>query len=93
MAPPAAPSTATRAATSRRRAYDQPESDALAGVIERPEELLNETDNGENESPLTIQLAGLMENVQVAAREQVAYMVDMAKADALEMLGETKQGG
>ena len=26
-----------------------------------------------------------------AARKQVAYMVDMAKADALDLLGETRQ--
>ena len=38
-----------------------------------------------------IRLAGLIENVQGAAREQVAYMVDMAKADALDLLGETRQ--
>ena len=42
---------------------------------------------------LTIDPAGLIRNVQGAAREQVAYMVDMAKADALEMLGESRKGG
>ena len=36
-------------------------------------------------------MAGLIENYHVAAREQVAYMVDMAKADALDLLGETRQ--
>ena len=36
-------------------------------------------------------LAGLIENIQAAARKQVAYMVDMAKADALDLLGETRQ--
>jgi len=41
--------------------------------------------------PLTIDLAGLIGNVQGAAREQVAYMVDKAKADALDLLGETRQ--
>ena len=36
-------------------------------------------------------LAGPIESVQGVARDQVAYMVDMAKADALELLGETRQ--
>ena len=40
---------------------------------------------------LTIDLAGLIESVQEVAEEQVAYMVDMAKADALDLLGETRQ--
>ena len=40
---------------------------------------------------LTVDLAGLVENVRGAAREQVAYMVDMAKSDALDLLGETRQ--
>jgi len=62
-------------------------NDALAGDIERLERLLG----GQDESPLTIDLAGLIENVQGAAMEQVAYMVDMAKADALDLLGETRQ--
>ena len=47
--------------------------------------------DGQQSSPLTIDLAGLIENVQGAAREQVAYMVDMAKSDALDLLGETRQ--
>jgi len=59
--------------------------------IEHLEKLLNETGDGPDESPLTIDLAGLIENVQGVAREQVAYMVDMAKADALELLGEYKK--
>ena len=33
----------------------------------------------------------VIEDVQGAAREQVAYMVDMAKADALDLLGESGQ--
>ena len=60
-------------------------------AIERVDNLLNETEDGQDESPLTIDLAGLYANVQGAAREQVAYMVDMAKADALELIGETRQ--
>ena len=66
-------------------------NEALAGDIERLERLLIETGNGQDESPLTIDLAGLVENVQGSAREQVAYMVDMAKAEALDLLGETRQ--
>ena len=53
--------------------------------------LLIETRDGQRASPLTIGLAGLIENVQEASREQVAYLVDMAKADALGLLGETKK--
>ena len=41
-----------------------------------------ETGEGQNQSPLTMDLAGLVETVQGSAREQVAYLVDMAKADA-----------
>ena len=66
-------------------------NEALAGGIERLERLLIQTGDGQDESPLTIDLAGLIENVQGAAREQVAYLVDMAKADALDLLGETRQ--
>ena len=54
------------------------------------ERMLNETGDGQDESSLTLDLAGLVENVQGAAREHIAYMVDMAKADALELLGETR---
>ena len=66
-------------------------NEALAEDIERLERLLIETGNGQDESPLTIDLEGLIESVQGAAREQVAYVVDMAKADALDLLGETRQ--
>ena len=66
-------------------------NDALAGDIERLDTLLMETRDGQRESPLPIDLAGLIENAQGAARGQVAYMVDMAKADALDLLGETRQ--
>ena len=47
--------------------------------------------HGQHPSPLTIGLAGLIEKVPGPAGEQVAYMVDMAKADALDLLGETRQ--
>ena len=32
-----------------------------------------------------------MENVGEAATERIAYLVDLAKADALEILGENRQ--
>ena len=66
-------------------------NEALAGDIERSERLLIEPGEGQNQSPLTIDLAGLVETVQGSAKEQVAYLVDMAKADALDRLGETRQ--
>ena len=66
-------------------------NDALAGDIERLGSLLNDTGDGPRESPLTIDLVGLIENVQGTAKAQVAYLVDMAKADALDLLGESRQ--
>ena len=33
----------------------------------------------------------MIESAQGAAKEQAAYMVDMAKADALDLLGENRQ--
>ena len=66
-------------------------NEGLAGDIERLERLIFETEDRQDGSPLTLNLAGLIENVQGATREQVAYMVDMAKADALDLLGETRQ--
>ena len=66
-------------------------NEALAGDIERLERLLIETRDGQDESPLTIDLVALVDNVQGASKEQVTYLVDMAKADALDILGETRQ--
>ena len=66
-------------------------NDALAGDIERLEMLLIEAGDRHEESPLTVDLVGSIESIQSAARAQVAYMVDMAKADALDLLGETRQ--
>ena len=63
----------------------------MAGSIERVERLLNETGDEQTASRLKIDLAGLIENVQGAAKGQVAYLVDMGKADALELLGENRQ--
>ena len=42
-------------------------------------------------SPLTIDVTGLIENIQGAAKKQVEYLADMARADALKMLDETGQ--
>ena len=66
-------------------------NEALAEDIERLERLLIETGDGQGKSPPTISLAGLIENVQGAAREQIAYLVDTTKADALDLLGEIRQ--
>ena len=63
----------------------------LAGSIEHVERPLSDTEGGRRASPLTINMTELIENVQAAAKEQVAYLVDMAKADALDLLGETRQ--
>ncbi len=40
---------------------------------------------------LTIDLEGLTKGGQDIVRDQVSYMVDMAKADALDVLGENQQ--
>ena len=45
---------------------------------------------GRDKSPMTINLTELIEGVQGAAKEQVS-LVDMAKANALDLLGETRQ--
>ena len=44
-----------------------------------------------NQVARTLDLPGLIENLQGAARAQVDYLVDMAKSDALDLLGETRQ--
>ena len=36
-------------------------------------------------------LADLIENLQGSARAQAAYFVDMAKAEALDLLGDSRQ--
>lgn len=66
-------------------------NEGLVRDVERVERLLNGTGEGRQASPLTIDLAGIIENVEGSASEQVAYTVDMAKADALNLLGETRQ--
>ena len=54
------------------------------------EEPLGETGGRKVESSLTIDSAGLIDNVRRADREQVSYMFYMAKADALNLLDETE---
>ncbi len=63
----------------------------LAGDIERLEWLLNGTGDEQQASDIKVDLPELNENVQGAAKGQVAYLVDVAKADALEMLGENQK--
>ena len=36
-------------------------------------------------------MAVLIDSVQAATKDQVSYLVDMAKADALDLLGENRQ--
>ena len=55
------------------------------------ERLLNKTGDGQDETPLILNLEGLRDNVQGPVRDQISYMVDMAKADALDVLGESRQ--
>ena len=66
-------------------------NESLAGDIERLEMLLAETGDGKDASPFTIDLESLVGNVHRAAKERVAYLVDMAKADALDLIGENRQ--
>ena len=66
-------------------------NEGLADSIEREEILMIEAGDGQDKSPLTIDLARLVERVQGSAKEQVTHLVDMAKADALDLLGERRQ--
>ena len=63
-------------------------SDSLAAEPDYLARLVVETKDGQDEPPLTIDPAALIEGVEGAALEQVAYLVDMAKANALDILGE-----
>jgi len=47
-------------------------NEALVGDIERVEALIFETGDRQDESPLTIDRAGLKEDVQGRAKEQIA---------------------
>ena len=66
-------------------------NESLAEDLDRAERLSVDMGEGEDSSPLTVDLAALPNNVQGAIKEQVAYLVDMAKSDALEILGENRQ--
>ena len=60
----------------------------LADGLERLERLMNNTGPEERKVRLTIDLADLIGRTGASANEQVVYLVDMAKADALDLLGE-----
>ncbi len=62
----------------------------LAGTIEKWKSHWARPEEGKVESSLTIDSAGLIDNVRRADREQVSYMFYMAKADALNLLHETE---
>jgi len=66
-------------------------NEALAADIERLEKLLIEAAQGQDETPLNINLAELIEKAQNGAKEQVAYFVDTAISDALNVLGESRK--
>ena len=66
-------------------------NESLVVDLERLERLVVKAKDKQEASPLTIDLEELIENTKVAAEEQAAYFVDMAKADALDLLGETRQ--
>ena len=63
----------------------------LAREIEDLERLLIETWDEQDEFPLAIDLTGLIEDIQGAAREQVDYILDMAQAGALEIVDAGKK--
>ena len=63
----------------------------VANVIERMERLSDDPGDGRQVSPRIVDLAVLAGDAQESAKEQLAYLVDMAKADALEILGEHRQ--
>ena len=66
-------------------------NESLAEDVERLARLLAEQAEEQDKPLLTIDLAGLIESAQGADKEQVAYLVDMAKADALDVLGDSRQ--
>ena len=65
----------------------------LAAGLEHLEKLMNNTGHEEQEVRLTIALRDLIGKTDASAIEQVVYLVDMAIADALELLGETQEAG
>ena len=62
-------------------------NEALAADIERLERPSIETGGGQDESPLTIDPAVLIENVHGVAKKQVAYLVDMANGRGVGAIG------
>ena len=63
----------------------------LAGSIERADRLLAEGRDGQGDSPLTLDTAVLNQKIEKPAISLGTYLVDMAKAEALDILGENRQ--
>ena len=67
-------------------------NEEVASRIERQERLQSETSTEDREAALVIDLVDLARKIDGPASEQTAYLVDMAKAEALSLMGETKKG-
>ena len=67
-------------------------NEELAGRLESQEPLLNEIETEKPEAQLIIDPANLAGNINGPAKAEAAYLVDMAKAEALSLMGETKKG-
>ena len=65
-------------------------SDFAVG-LERLGKLMNNTGPEEQEVRLAGDVADLIGKTDTPANEQVAYLMEMAKAHALELLGETQK--
>ena len=63
----------------------------MAENIEGVEAAVGSTEAENQPSPLAIDLSKLEESAESTTKEQVSYLVDMAKADALDLLGENGQ--
>ena len=63
----------------------------LAADLELLDASADESDGERPNYPYTIDLSNLLAKKQSAATDQVAYLVDMAKAEALDAMGETEQ--
>ena len=61
----------------------------LAVYLELLYSTINGSDGQESEIRYTIDLTNLRNRKQGASTDQAAYLVDMAKAEALDMMGET----
>jgi hypothetical protein len=64
----------------------------LANRLESQVRLLGETESEKPEARLVINLAGLIGKIGEPANAEADYLVDMAKAEALSLMGETKKG-